>query len=346
MDILSLLAFSIKENASDLHLASGLKPLLRIQGELLPIKEARPYSTSMLRETLYGLMTSTEQHYFEEKLELDFAINFQNQAFFRINAFHQAQGLTAVFRLIPKTIPTLEKLALPQVIKKLLCLTHGLILVTGPTGSGKSTTVAAMIHDINLHKACHVLTIEDPIEFVHFSQKGLINQRQVNRDTQTFSTALHAALRQDPDVLVLGEMRDTETIRLALSAAETGHLVISTLHTASAPRAIHRIIDKFPSQEKAHARTMLAESLQAVINQRLVKNYSGKRTAAFEIMLNTPAIRHQIKEDNIAQLYTTMQTSAHLGMCTLDQSLLELVRKQVISLVTASEHATHKTSFE
>lgn len=345
MDIMSLFALSIKEKASDLHLASGLAPLLRVQGELIPIQGAKVCSTAGLRDAFYGLMTLSEQQYFEKNLELDFTINFQNQAFFRTNLFQQARGLAAAIRLVPKAIPTLEQLGLPKTIKQLLHLNQGLILITGATGSGKSTTGAAMIQAINQLKACHILTIEDPIEFIHSSQKGLVNQRQVKRDTQTFSSALQCALRQDPDVLFLGEMRDTETIRLALSAAETGHLVISTLHTASAPRAIHRVIDTFPSGEKAYARSMMAESLQAVISQKLVKTYLGERTAAFEIMLNTPAVRNLIKEDNIPQLYTVMQTSAHLGMCTLDQSLLALVKKQIISLATARDHAIHKTSF-
>jgi twitching motility protein PilT len=250
-----------------------------------------------------------------------------------------------VFRLIPEKTPTLEELGLPPIFKKLLDLPNGLILVTGPTGSGKSTTLAAMVNDINLNQACHIITVEDPIEFVHHSKKSLINQRQVHRDTHDFSAALRSALREDPDVILVGEMRDLETIRLALTAAETGHLVMGTLHTSSAPRTISRIVDVFPAGEKNIIRNMLSESLQAVICQSLLKKIDGGRVAAFEIMLGTTAIRNLIREDKVAQMYTSIQTSSQIGMCTLDQSLQALVQKNAISNATAREMATNKDLF-
>jgi twitching motility protein PilT len=298
------------------------------------------------KSLILSIMSAAQQKQFENELELDFSVTLPNVAGFRVNAFNQNLGVAAVFRLIPEQIPTLDELDLPQVFKTLLDLPNGLILVTGPTGSGKSTTLAAMVDHINTQQASHIITVEDPIEFVHHSKKSLINQRQVHRDTLEFANALRSSLREDPDVILVGEMRDLETIRLALTAAETGHLVMATLHTSSAPRTISRIVDVFPAGEKNIIRNMLSESLQAVICQTLVKKVGGGRVPAFEIMVGTTAIRNLIREDKIAQMYTSIQTSSQLGMCTLDQSLQGLLQKKVISLDSAREAATNKEMFQ
>ncbi len=290
-------------------------------------------------------MTSEQIKKFESALELDFAIAIPGVSRFRVNAFQQARGVSAVFRVIPEAIPTLDQLNFPAVFKQLLNLSNGLILITGPTGSGKSTTLAAMVDYINTLQACHIITIEDPIEFTHQSKKSLVSQRQAGRDTHDFNIALRSALREDPDVILLGEMRDLETIRLALTAAETGHLVMATLHTSSAPRAISRIIDVFPAGEKNVIRNMLSESLQAVICQTLVKKSDGGRISAFEIMLGTSAIRNLIREDKIAQMYTSIQTGSEVGMCTLEQYLQQLVTKQLITATIAQETGINKEIF-
>ncbi|HSW70387.1 MAG TPA: type IV pilus twitching motility protein PilT, partial [Gammaproteobacteria bacterium] len=283
---------------------------------------------------------------FETVLELDFALNVPQVSIFRVNAFHESNGVAAVFRVIAENPPTLEELELPPIFKELLELPNGLILVTGPTGSGKSTTLAAMINYINTLHPYHVITIEDPIEYVHKSQKSLINQGQVHRDTQDFAAALRASLREDPDVILVGEMRDLETIRLALTAAETGHLVLATLHTSSAPRSISRVVDVFPAGEKNIIRNMLSESLAGVICQTLLKKTGGGRVAALEIMVGTSAVRNLIREDKVAQMYTVIQTSKEQGMMTLDQSLQDLVSKGTISQETAREAAMNKELFK
>ncbi len=345
MDLSELLELSVKEDASDLHLSPGLPPMVRLNGDLVALKKTAPLDAAGIKKLVHSAITPDQVKEFENNLELDFGITIPKLAGFRVNAFHQIHGIAAVFRVIPEKIPTLEELDLPPVFKTLLDLPNGIILVTGPTGSGKSTTLAAMIDYINIHQEAHIITIEDPIEFVHKSKKSLINQRQVHRDTHDFAAALRSALRQDPDVILLGEMRDLETIRLALTAAETGHLVMATLHTSSAPRTISRIVDVFPAGEKNIIRNMLSESLQAVICQTLLKKTSGGRAAALEIMLGTPAIRNLIREDKIAQMGTAIQTGSELGMCTLDQYLQRLVFKDVISTETARDAATNKDLF-
>jgi twitching motility protein PilT len=346
MELAKYLEATLKYDASDLHISPGQPPIIRMDGDLTPIKDMPVLDANTTKSLILSIMSAAQQKQFENELELDFSVTLPNVAGFRVNAFNQNLGVAAVFRLIPEQIPTLDELDLPQVFKTLLDLPNGLILVTGPTGSGKSTTLAAMVDHINTQQASHIITVEDPIEFVHHSKKSLINQRQVHRDTLEFANALRSSLREDPDVILVGEMRDLETIRLALTAAETGHLVMATLHTSSAPRTISRIVDVFPAGEKNIIRNMLSESLQAVICQTLVKKVGGGRVPAFEIMVGTTAIRNLIREDKIAQMYTSIQTSSQLGMCTLDQSLQGLLQKKVISLDSAREAATNKEMFQ
>jgi twitching motility protein PilT len=346
MNLNELLSLSVQKQASDLHLSPGLPPLHRIHGELTRDADASPLESDTIKNMIYGTMTDAQKQEFEKNFELDFAVVIPSVASFRVNAFNQTNGIAAVFRVIPENIPTLNDLNLPPVISKLLDLPNGLILVTGPTGSGKSTTLAAMVDTINIKQSCHIITIEDPIEFTHHSKKSLVNQRQVHRDTHDFATALRSSLREDPDVILIGEMRDLETIRLALTAAETGHLVMATLHTSSAPRTINRIVDVFPAGEKNMIRNMLSESLQAVICQALIPKVSGGRVAALEIMLGTPAIRNLIREDKIAQMYNTIQTGGELGMCTLDQYLQGLIGQKTISVDVAREIALNKDLFK
>lgn len=346
MEMTDLLQLSYQSSASDLHLSPTLPPMMRIHGDLQPAKDLPVLSPEDTERLIYSVMSEDQQKQFEEKWELDFGVMVKDVAGFRVNAFRQIHGTAAVFRVIPSKIPTLQELELPPVFSELLDLPNGLILVTGPTGSGKSTTLAAMVDQINAKQECHIITIEDPIEFVHSSKKCVINQRQVHRDTHDFTVALRSALRQDPDVILLGEMRDLETIRLALTAAETGHLVMATLHTSSAPRTISRIVDVFPAGEKNIIRNLLSESLQAVIAQTLLKKEGGGRVAAFEIMLGSSAIRNLIREDKIAQMMTAIQTSAESGMCTLDQYLQGLVGRGVISTETALSVASNKDLFK
>jgi twitching motility protein PilT len=345
MTLEEILLLTVKNKASDLHLSPGQPPILRIDGDLVPIQDAKIMEPEETKRLIYGFMTPEQQKLFEKDLELDFAIMLPDVATFRVNVFNQINGTAAVLRLIPTEIPTLESLHLPPIFKSILDLPNGLILLTGPTGSGKSTTLAAMVDYINTHQAEHIITIEDPIEFVHHSKKSLINQRQVHRDTHDFAAALRSALREDPDVILVGELRDLETIRLALTAAETGHLVLATLHTSSAPRTISRIVDVFPAGEKNIIRNILSESIEAVICQTLVKKTTGGRTAAFEIMLGSTAIRNLIREDKIAQMVTAIQTSSQMGMCTLDQSLQGLVQKQIITSFAARSLSSNKDLF-
>jgi twitching motility protein PilT len=345
MSMAELLTMGVKQGASDLHIAAGMPPLLRIDGDLLRMQDMSIMDAATTKDYIYSVMNKDQQSEFETALEIDFATAVAGIARYRVNAFHQANGPAAVFRVIPEKIPTLDQLEMPPVFKELLSLPNGLILVTGPTGSGKSTTLAAMVQYINANQSNHIITIEDPIEFTHASAQSLINQREIHRDTHDFAAALRSALREDPDVILLGEMRDLETIRLALTAAETGHLVMATLHTSSAPRAISRIIDVFDTGEKNIIRNMLSESFQAVICQSLVKKVGGGRVPAFEIMLGTPAIRNLIREDKIAQMYTAIQTSGNVGMCTLDQYLQGLIERQLITVETAREVANNKAVF-
>lgn len=344
MDITELLAFSAREGASDLHISAGLPPIIRIDGDVRRIN-LPPMEHRQVHSLIYEIMNDKQRRDFEEFLETDFSFDVPGIARFRVNVFNQNRGAAAVFRTIPSKVLTLEQLDMGDIFKKLSLMPRGLVLVTGPTGSGKSTTLAAMVDYINENRYDHILTIEDPIEFVHQSKKCLINQREVHRDTHGFSEALRSALREDPDVVLVGELRDLETIRLALTAAETGHLVFGTLHTTSAAKTIDRVVDVFPGGEKPMIRSMLSESLQAVISQTLLKKIGGGRVAAHEIMIGTAAIRNLIREDKVAQMYSAIQTGGALGMQTLDQCLLNLVEKRVISPDVAREKAKMPESF-
>ncbi|MEZ5558480.1 MAG: type IV pilus twitching motility protein PilT [Pseudomonadales bacterium] len=344
MDITELLAFSAKQGASDLHLSAGLPPMIRVDGDVRRIN-LPPLEHQEVHSLIYEIMNDKQRKDYEEFLETDFSFEVPGVSRFRVNAFNQNRGAGAVFRTIPSKVLTMEDLGLTQIFKDVSMLPRGLILVTGPTGSGKSTTLAAMVDYINDNRYDHILTIEDPIEFVHESKKCLINQREVHRDTHGFNEALRSALREDPDIILVGEMRDLETIRLALTAAETGHLVFGTLHTTSAAKTIDRVIDVFPAEEKDMIRSMLSESLQAVISQTLLKRATGGRVAAHEIMIGTPAIRNLIREDKVAQMYSAIQTGAAHGMVTLDQTLQDLVAKRVVSREAAREKAKMPENF-
>jgi twitching motility protein PilT len=344
MDITELLSFTVQQGASDLHITAGMPPVIRVDGEVKRIK-LPSLEHKQVHTLIYDIMNDKQRKDFEEKFETDFSFEVPKLARFRVNAFNQNRGAAAVFRTIPSKVLTMDDLGLGTVFEGLASKPRGLVLVTGPTGSGKSTTLAAMVDYINETRNDHILTIEDPIEFVHESKKCLINQREVHRDTLGFDEALRSALREDPDVILVGEMRDLETIRLALTAAETGHLVFGTLHTTSAAKTIDRIIDVFPAAEKSMVRSMLSESLQGVISQTLMKKPKGGRVAAFEIMVGTPAIRNLIREDKVAQMYSAIQTGAGFGMNTLDQSLTELVQKGMISREAAREKALIPANF-
>ncbi|MEC9084971.1 MAG: type IV pilus twitching motility protein PilT, partial [Pseudomonadota bacterium] len=330
MDITELLAFSAKQGASDLHLSAGLPPMIRVDGDVRRIN-LPPMEHKEVHGLIYDIMNDKQRKDYEEFLETDFSFEVPGVARFRVNAFNQNRGAGAVFRTIPSKVLTMEDLGMGQVFKDISSVPRGLVLVTGPTGSGKSTTLAAMMDYINDTRYEHILTIEDPIEFVHESKKCLVNQREVHRDTLGFNEALRSALREDPDIILVGELRDLETIRLALTAAETGHLVFGTLHTTSAAKTIDRVVDVFPAEEKSMVRSMLSESLQAVISQTLMKKMGGGRIAAHEIMIGTAAIRNLIREDKIAQMYSAIQTGGSLGMQTLDQCLERLLQKGLIS---------------
>jgi twitching motility protein PilT len=345
MNIVELLSFAVKNKASDLHLSAGLAPMIRVHGEIrkinLPAMEHKD-----VHEMVYDIMNDGQRKSYEEDLECDFSFEVPNLARFRVNAFNTQRGAASVLRTIPSNVLTLEDLQAPKIFAEIAQQPRGVVLVTGPTGSGKSTTLAAMIDDINEKEHGHILTLEDPIEFVHESKNCLINQREVGRDTHSFSNALRSALREDPDIILVGEMRDLETIRLAMTAAETGHLVFGTLHTSSAAKTIDRIIDVFPAEEKEMMRAMLSESLRAVISQTLCKTKDGAgRVAAHEIMIGTPAIRNLIREAKVAQMYSTIQTSQSVGMQTLDQNLTELVKRNVITNAEARTNAMSKEIF-
>ena len=344
MDITELLAFSAKQGASDLHLSAGLPPMIRVDGDVRRIN-LPPMEHKEVHGLIYDIMNDKQRKDYEEFLETDFSFEVPGVARFRVNAFNQNRGSGAVFRTIPSKVLTMEDLGMWQVFKDIASVPRGLVLVTGPTGSGKSTTLAAMIDYINDSRYEHILTIEDPIEFVHESKKCLLNQREVHRDTLGFNEALRSALREDPDIILVGELRDLETIRLALTAAETGHLVFGTLHTTSAAKTIDRVVDVFPAEEKSMVRSMLSESLQAVISQTLMKKMGGGRIAAHEIMIGTSAIRNLIREDKIAQMYSAIQTGGSLGMTTLDQCLEKLLKKGLISREAARMKAKMPDNF-
>ncbi len=345
MDITELLAFSVQHEASDLHLSTGSPPLIRVDGDVrklnLPAFDAKDVNA-----LVYDIMNDHQRKEYEEKLEVDFSFEVPKLARFRVNAFNQNRGPAAVFRTIPSKILSLDDLGFPDVFRDISNTPRGLVLVTGPTSSGKSTTLAAMVDYINNSKKNHILTIEDPIEFVHENKQCLINQREVHRDTLSFEAALRSALREDPDVILVGEMRDLETIRLAMTAAETGHLVFGTLHTTSAPKTIDRIVDVFPAAEKSMVRSMLSESLRAVISQTLIKKVGGGRVASHEIMIGTPAIRNLIREDKTAQMYSSLQTGMSHGMQTMDQCLQNLVNRGIITKNSAMGKAVDKNQFK
>lgn len=344
MDISDLLAFSVKNKASDLHLSAGLPPMIRVHGDVRKINVPSMDHTQV-HDMVYDIMNDGQRKVYEETLECDFSFEIPNLARFRVNAFNHNRGSGAVFRTIPSKILTLEQLNCPPIFKDIANTPRGIVLVTGPTGSGKSTTLAAMVDYVNENEMGHILTVEDPIEFVHTSKKCLINQREVGPHTLSFQNALRSALREDPDVILVGEMRDLETIRLALSAAETGHLVFGTLHTSSAAKTVDRIVDVFPAAEKEMVRSMLSESLRAVISQTLCKTKDEQgRVAAHEIMIGTPAIRNLIRENKVAQMYSAIQTGQNIGMQTLDQNLQDLVRRNVISANEARGKAANKDS--
>src|SRR5213595_4017507 len=345
MDITQLLAFSVKNKASDLHLSSGLPPMIRVHGDVRRIN-VDPLEHKQVHDMVYDIMNDSQRKNYEETLECDFSFEIQGLARFRVNAYNQNRGAGAVFRTIPSKSLTLEQLGTPKVFSELALKPRGMVLCTGPTGSGKSTTLAAMVNHLNENEFGHILTVEDPIEFVHDSKKCLVNQREVGPHTLSFSNALRSALREDPDCILVGELRDLETIRLALTAAETGHLVFGTLHTSSAAKTIDRVIDVFPAAEKEMVRAMLSESLVSVIAQTLLKTKDGQgRVAAHEIMIGTPAIRNLIRENKIAQMYSSIQTSQSVGMQTLDQCLVELVRRNMVMPSEARQRAVNKDLF-
>jgi len=345
VDITELLTFAVKNKASDTHVSAGMPPMLRINGDIRHLN-VEPLDAKAVHAMIYDIMNDAQRKWYEENLEIDFAIELAGIARFRVNAFNQDRGPAAAFRTIPAKVLSLEDLNAPKVFKDIINVPRGLVLVTGPTGSGKSTTLAAMVDHINQNRADHIITIEDPIEFLHTSKKCLINQREVGPHTHSFANALRSALREDPDVILVGELRDLETMRLALTAAETGHVVFATLHTSSAPKTIDRIVDSFPGAEKDMVRAMLSESLRSVISQTLLKTADGQgRVAAHEIMIANPAIRNLIRENKIAQMYSVIQTGQSQGMQTLDQCLADLVRAHRITREEALRRVQNKDSF-
>ena len=336
MDITQLLTFTFQQGGSDLHIAAGEPPMMRVDGDIKRIKVPQ-LTAEQTQSMLYDVMGDTQRKVFEEKSDLDFSIELGDAARFRVNVFRQRKGMGAAFRLIPSKVLTLEQLGLPSILARIARKEKGLVVVTGPTGSGKSTTLAAMVDLINSERESHILTIEDPIEFVHQSKKCLVNQREVSTHTMSFAAALRAALREDPDIILVGEMRDLETIQLALTAAETGHLVFATLHTSSAPKTVDRVIDVFPPNQQAQVRAMLAESLQAVVAQTLCKKIGGGRIAGIEILLGTTAVRNLIREGKIHQIPSIMQTSQQVGMKLMSTALVELAAQNLITRETAVE---------
>jgi len=345
MDITQLLAFAVKSKASDLHLSAGLPPMIRVNGDVRRIN-VPAMDHKQVHDMVYDIMNDSQRKHYEETLECDFSFEIQGLSRFRVNAFNQNRGAGAAFRTIPSKILSLDQLNAPKIFAELALKPRGLILVTGPTGSGKSTTLAAMVNHLNETEYGHILTVEDPIEFVHESKKSLVNQREVGPHTLSFNNALRSALREDPDAILVGELRDLETIRLAITAAETGHLVLGTLHTSSAAKTMDRLIDVFPAAEKDMVRAMISESLVGIISQTLCKLKDGSgRVAAHEILLGTPAVRNLIRENKVAQMYSAIQTSQAVGMQTLDQNLNDLVRRNLISMAEARSKAKIPENF-
>ncbi len=337
MEITDLLMATHKNKASDLHLSAKNPPIMRVHGDMLPL-DMPALTAEEVKTMLFAIMTDQQRSDYESELELDFSISFGSDMRFRVNTFNTIYGAAAVFRTIPTKILTLDNLGAPEVLKRLCHLHKGLVLVTGPTGSGKSTTLAAMVDHINTNFNKHILTVEDPVEFVHTSRRSLINQREVGASTRSFAKALKSALREDPDVILVGELRDLETIQLAMTAAETGHLVFGTLHTSSAAKTIDRVIDVFPSDDKEMVRAMLSMSLEAVISQTLVKRADGKgRIAAHEIMLGSPAIRNLIREAKVPQITSMIQMGSKMGMVLMRDSLNRLYENGEISADTLRE---------
>ncbi|MEM9469747.1 MAG: type IV pilus twitching motility protein PilT [Pseudomonadota bacterium] len=331
MDLTQLLAFTMQNKASDLHISAENPPIIRVNGLLQKVK-ADPLSTDDVRQMLYSVMSEDQRAVYERDMEIDLAIAFGEKARFRVNAFMTRNGAAAVFRVIPSDIPTMADLDLPTAIRKFAKLEKGIVLVTGPTGSGKSTTLASIVNHINTHQQKHILTIEDPVEFFHTSKKSLINHRELGRDTHSFHAALKSALREDPDVILVGEMRDHETISLALTAAETGHLVFGTLHSSSAAKTVDRIIDVFPTGDKDMVRTMLSNSLEGVVAQTLLRRADGSgRVGAFEILVGTNAVRNLIRENQVPQIFSMMQTGSRYGMITMEEALNNLMAQGIIT---------------
>ncbi|ELK69189.1 twitching motility family protein [Neisseria meningitidis 63041] len=344
MQITDLLAFGAKNKASDLHLSSGISPMIRVHGDMRRINLPE-MSAEEVGNMVTSVMNDHQRKIYQQNLEVDFSFELPNVARFRVNAFNIGRGPAAVFRTIPSTVLSLEELKAPSIFQKIAESPRGMVLVTGPTGSGKSTTLAAMINYINETQPAHILTIEDPIEFVHQSKKSLINQRELHQHTLSFANALRSALRKDPDVILVGEMRDPETIGLALTAAETGHLVFGTLHTTGAAKTVDRIVDVFPAGEKEMVRSMLSESLTAVISQNLLKTHDGNgRVASHEILIANPAVRNLIRENKITQINSVLQTGQASGMQTMDQSLQSLVRQGLIAPEVARRRAQNSES--
>lgn len=347
MIIQDLLKLSVKERASDLHIYPGLPPMLRVDGELIAAKDVPALTKEQARDLTYSIMLPDEQKLFEQLRVLDIAVSFPEIGNFRVSALHQLRGVASVFRIVPERVPTFEELNLPPIFRKLLMKTHGLMLVSGPTGSGKTTTLAVMVDFINAFQSSHIITIEDPIEYTYTNKKSAVTQLQVGRDTPTFASALRSALRQDPDVIMVGELRDLESTRLALAAAETGHLVLASVHAGTAPLVISRVVDMFPADERERAGNMLSETLLGVASQVLVKKTAGGRVAAFEIMIATPGIRHMISQGTTAShLESAIQTGGDAGMITMEESLKDLVAKRLISTATYKTTSSKRESVE
>lgn len=330
---------ALEYKASDIYITTGCKPILRIHGELVPIQEHAELTPDATQEYLFDVMTETQREKFQKQRDLDFSIEVTGVARFRVNTFFQRKGMGGVFRLIPSKVQTMEELGLPSQLKKVLNFPNGLVLVTGPTGSGKSTTLAAVVNEINTHYGEHIITVEDPIEFVHENKKSVVEQREIGAHTESFQSSLRAALREDPDVILVGEMRDLETIALAITAAETGHLVLATLHTSGAAETIDRMVDVFPTAQQNQVRTQLAESLQAVIWQMLLKRADGNgRVSAFEILFSNSAVANMIRQSKTYQLSSVLETGSQEGMQTMKQAIMDLLEKGLISEEEAKDN--------